>query len=198
MPKSKNGLIGALLVVGLVGGVMIGAYVVNTPDALRVRDSDRRVKPAPSVTSRTNSSPQVFRHKVVGTDVIYEQSPADIPPGADAKVWVVNEFLKSSGIASADARLLGADVRDGIAYLDFNKAFNTTYGSEEESILVNGILATMAQFPDVQKVQFQVEGEPLDTLGHIELTDPQPVVQLDEHNRAKMDPEAGDEPPSTP
>ena len=42
MPKSKNGLIGTLLVVGLVGGVLVGAYVISTPNAQRVQDSQRR------------------------------------------------------------------------------------------------------------------------------------------------------------
>src|SRR4051812_13075801 len=112
MPKSKNGLIGALLVISLVGGVMVGAYVVNTPEANHVSDSLRRPKPAPDVTgSLQHGNPHTLHARMVGSDLVFDQHDATIPSGADPIVWVVNEFLKDSRIAPPTARLLGADVR---------------------------------------------------------------------------------------
>lgn len=192
MPKSKNGLIGTLLVVGLVGGVMVGAYVISTPNAQRVQDSQRRGKqvPAPdvAVTRPTQQKPHTFRPEFVGGDLVLNEQVLEIPAGQDAKVYSVNEFLSHAQIAPAGSRLLGVQVKDGVAYLDFNKDFDTTYGTAEEQVLVNGILATMAQFPDVDKVQFQIEGKAMDTMGNIDLSTPQPVVLLDSQNRPRIDP----------
>ena len=192
MPKSKNGLIGTLLVVGLVGGVLVGAYVISTPNAQRVQDSQRRGKQVPSpdveVTRPVQQRPHTFKPAFVDGDLVLSQQPIEIPAGQDAKVFSVNEFLANAQIAPAGSRLLGVQVKDGVAYLDFNKDFDSTYGTAEEQVLVNGILAVMAQFPDVQKVQFQIEGRAMETMGNIDLSFPQPVVLLDSQNRPRIDP----------
>lgn len=70
--------------------------------------------------------------------------------------------------------LLGAEVKDGLAKVDFSREFidNFTGGSEGEALIIAVILRTMAQFDEVKKVQILVEGKPLDTLGHADLSQP--------------------------
>lgn len=188
MPKNKNGVIGALLVVGLVGGVMVGAYVVNTPNAQRVPDELRKApltEPDVEVSRPAGTKPHTFQPELRGGDLYLNPRSTEIPEGVDPKVFVVNEFLNLTEIAPAGSKLLGVDVRDGVAYLDFNREFDSTYGSQEEQVLVNGILALMAQFPGVERVQIQIQGEPMETMGHLDLSEPQPVIELDEQNRPK-------------
>ena len=74
-------------------------------------------------------------------------------------------------------RLLGLKLRKGLATVNLSHEFrdNFTGGSEEEGLTIGAILQTLAQFPEVKQVEFLVEGKPLDTLGHLELSGPQDV-----------------------
>ncbi|ACL70299.1 GerMN domain-containing protein [Halothermothrix orenii] len=71
--------------------------------------------------------------------------------------------------------ILDLRVKDGIAYIDFNRALKDNHwgGSTGESMTVYSIVNTMTQFPEIEKVQFMLEGEKIETLaGHIYLMPP--------------------------
>lgn len=74
-------------------------------------------------------------------------------------------------------RLLSLKVKDGVATVDLSREFsdNFTGGSEEEALTIGAILRTLGQFPEIKKVQFKLEGEPLETLGHLDFSGPQGV-----------------------
>lgn len=60
---------------------------------------------------------------------------------------------------------------DGICYIDFNEAFITTHlgGSASESLTIYSIVNSLAERPNITKVQFLVEGEIKETFkGHLE------------------------------
>ena len=73
-------------------------------------------------------------------------------------------------------KVKGVTVKNGVAYADFNEAFGAARvaGTEDELLLVNSIVATLTELPDIQKVQILVEGKPIVTLkgGHLDLMDP--------------------------
>jgi spore germination protein GerM len=94
-------------------------------------------------------------------------------------VFLVNEYLNqlhARGLGDKSARVIGIDVRNGTAFLAFNPAFEQTYGTSDEGIVLNGILRTLSQFPEIEKVQFEIDGKPMDTLGNIDLSQPQIVT----------------------
>jgi spore germination protein GerM len=74
-----------------------------------------------------------------------------------------------------DANVKTVTVKEGIATIDFNEKIYAGYGTEDEQIIVRGLLRVMAQFPEVKSVLFTTEGQPLDSLGAIDLSSPQPV-----------------------
>jgi spore germination protein GerM len=71
-------------------------------------------------------------------------------------------------------KLLGVNVKDGLAKVDFSREFrdNFTGGSEGEALVIGVILRTLSQFDEVKKVQFLVEGKPIESLGHAPLSEP--------------------------
>jgi hypothetical protein len=95
-------------------------------------------------------------------------------------VFAVNEFLTQAAFLPKGARLVSARVHDGLAELDFSPEVAKTYGTDDERTLVNGILTAVGQFPEIKSATFLSGGKPIDSLGNIDLSEPQPVQRPDE------------------
>lgn len=77
-----------------------------------------------------------------------------------------------------DIRILGVAVEGGVATVDASPTLQSHgFSSSSEATLVNAVATALGQFPDVKTFRFRVDGEVLDTLGHLELTEPQPVIR---------------------
>jgi len=112
--------------------------------------------------------------------IAFTKQDAQVPDGEDPKVVAINEFLKASEIAPADARALSVDMPDaGSAVIVFNKAFDQTYGTFDEKKMLDGLAAAMGQFPDVSQVTLVVGERQLTTLGSADLTNPVRVIRPD-------------------
>jgi hypothetical protein len=179
--KNNTGLVIAMLFVSVVGGALVGAYVMTTPDAQHIPVGLRR----PSDVVSAKSLPQSTGDRItarIGKDglVGFDASQVVIPKGADARVFLVNEFLKdlhTKGLGNKDARAVGVDLHNGLATIDFSPEFGDTTGTMDEATILNGILTTLGQFSDIDKVQFRVNGKPMDSLGNIDLSTPQNVLR---------------------
>ncbi len=70
--------------------------------------------------------------------------------------------------------LLGLEIDAQVAYLDLSEHVTQgVYGSKLELLLVESMVKTLVQFPDIDKVQFLVEGEIIDSIaGHVYTGDP--------------------------
>jgi len=178
--KSSNGPMIGLLAVAVIGLGSLAAYV-KFSGANRVPDDERRPDkvsvhtPATHTETKPDSKVTVIKPTREGDDLKLNKSETDVPKGEDPIVFSVNHYLKESKIVPADAKVVGVQVKDGIALLDVSPAFNQTYGSLDEETLLKGICATLAQFKNVDKVQFILEGKPIETLGNVDLTTPIPV-----------------------
>jgi spore germination protein GerM len=73
------------------------------------------------------------------------------------------ETEKKRGLISVippNSRLLSATVKDGIAYLNFNDAFQfNTYGVEGYTAQLKQIVWTATEFTTVQGIQILIEGK---------------------------------------
>ncbi|MEW6446613.1 MAG: GerMN domain-containing protein [Bacillota bacterium] len=72
-------------------------------------------------------------------------------------------------------KLLSVRVVDGVAYVNFSKEFQTKHwgGSAGETFTLYSVINSLAKLEGIQKVQFLLEGEKMDTLaGHFETTEP--------------------------
>ncbi|AEJ20853.1 Lipoprotein LpqB, GerMN domain protein [Gracilinema caldarium DSM 7334] len=79
------------------------------------------------------------------------------------------DIEKKRGLISvipSGSRLLSAQVKDGIAYLDFNDTFQfNTFGKEGYTAQLKQVVWTATEFPTVQGVQILIEGKRLTYLG---------------------------------
>ena len=75
---------------------------------------------------------------------------------------------------SETTEVLGLTIEDGLCTVDFSEdILKVNVGSGGESALVNAIVWTLVQFPDIDNVSITVGGEPVETLaGHVDITEP--------------------------
>lgn len=92
---------------------------------------------------------------------------------------IINELIKGPQNASAvrtvpeDSKLLSVSVAEGVAYVNFSKEFQAKHwgGSAGESMTLYSIVNSLAQLPEIEKVQFLLEGNKEESiLGHADTT----------------------------
>jgi germination protein M len=117
----------------------------------------------------------------------------DIPLGNTPLIQTINTLIEgpsprelSQGLLNLippGTRLLGASVKEGIAYLDFSEDFMfNTLGMEGYISQLKQVVLSATQFPGVQGVQFKVQGTFRDTLGSegLDIARPWTLERLDE------------------
>lgn len=178
--KSGNPMI-ALMAVGVLGLGALAAYVKFggadkvPPELKRVESLQKKDVPAgknepePPVEKTTV---ELFTPSRDSEELKFTKHRSDVPEGEDARLFALNHFLQASKIADPKAKVVGIQVKDGVALIDASPEFNQTYGTFDEEAILKGISATLAQFNDIEKVQFFVEGKPVTTLGNVDLTEP--------------------------
>lgn len=69
-------------------------------------------------------------------------------------------------------KLLGVEVKDGLAIVNFSHEFRDNFqgGSTGEALLIGAILRTLGQFSEIRQVSILVEGKPISSLGHLDLS----------------------------
>lgn len=64
-------------------------------------------------------------------------------------------------------------VKDGIASVDFNDVFlSRRHNDYDNTMMVYAVVNTLTEFKDVKKVEFLVDGKPVEVLGQMDLSDP--------------------------
>lgn len=172
MPRSRSkkpivAILGALIV---LGGVT--AYALMSPRQIPQELSRHQEKEKPRQVTQLTP-------KYDTGNLTFEESKATAPAGTDPMVQVINDYLAKVPAVPKEAKLLDVKMDGPTAVLNFNSAFRAGYGTEDEQIIVQGVLSSLAQFSEVQNVLFRIEGQPLESLGNIDLSEPQPVARED-------------------
>lgn len=71
--------------------------------------------------------------------------------------------------------LLSLEIVDGIAYVNFSKEVKTNHwgGSTGENMTIFSVVNTLTQLPEIEQVQFLLEGEKVDSIwGHSSTMEP--------------------------
>lgn len=74
----------------------------------------------------------------------------------------VREDMQKIGLlppVPADTKINGISIHDGVATVDFNDGIMNCANAAEERSMVDAIVHTLAEFPTIDKVQFQVNGK---------------------------------------
>jgi len=192
LKRTRRNLKTALLVaiVGLGGTGALFAYVKGggsiIPPALHkdgasVESPDVAISDAQE--NRATAPHQAVKPRVdVATTTIDDSSQlsttheqVNLPAGADKYAFSVNRALANTHLLAPGAEVVSANLDKGVLTLDFTAAFDRTYGTDDESRIINSISDTLAQFKEVDKVAFTVGGKRLTTLGNSDLSEPMPV-----------------------
>lgn len=174
--KNKNLYIAIILLLGFGAG--LGIYI----------SSARKTAPTPNERKhRASVNGEKKTHEVTVYRVVVEDNEARLhatkqtvesegSPIEMALIKLVEQGDKPGMVNPIPngTRLLGVDITDGLAKVDFSREFRDKFagGSEGEALIIQVILRTMAQFDEVKKVQILVEGKPIETLGHADLSAP--------------------------
>lgn len=70
-----------------------------------------------------------------------------------------------SGILPSGTKVLGLDIQNGTATIDFSKEF-LKYKPEKEEKILSAVTWTLTGFPSVEKVNIRVDGKTLETMPH--------------------------------
>jgi germination protein M len=117
----------------------------------------------------------------------------DIPLGNTPLIQTINALIEgpsprelSQGLLNLippGTRLLGAQVKDGTAFLDFSEDFMfNTLGMEGYIAQLQQVVLSATQFPGVRGVQFKIQGTFRDSLGSegLDIARPWTLERLDE------------------
>ncbi len=101
---------------------------------------------------------------------------------------IVNELVKgpqkegSVPTIPEGTKVLSVTVSNGVAYVNFSNEFKTAHwgGSAGERMTIYSVVNTLTELPEVEKVQFLLEGDKQESiLGHMDTTvpiDPDPSL----------------------
>lgn len=106
---------------------------------------------------------QVIKRKVAKSDSPLTTAINLLLKGPDSTISAERNLMS---LIPSGTKLLSAKVQDGVAYLNFNEAFEiNTYGVEGYIHQLEQIVYTATAFSTVNSVQFLIEGEKRDYLG---------------------------------
>ncbi len=92
---------------------------------------------------------------------------------------VINELMRgslSSGLKliPAEAKLISTEIKDGVCFVNFSKEFTDkrVAGSSSELLTIYSIVNTLTELENIDKVQFLIEGQKVETYGEIVFDEP--------------------------
>lgn len=172
---------GAIVACLAVVGVLV-VYLKSTP-ALNVPEDQKRAthrsdEGAAPVTPKAN---QVLVPVAVWEegDLRFARKVVDVDPGQDPKRVALLAYLAEIRDVLPGVKLEGLRMDGKVAQIRFSAEFDQRMGSDDEATVLQGILATMGQFHDVEEVEFFAGGQQIETIGNVELNVPLPVVRLE-------------------
>lgn len=177
----------ASLVLLLTGLLALGMFAAGC--------GGEKTKPAPDENKPpVSSSPQETPVKVTlyfsdsQAQMLLPEEREVIKKSESIEETAVKELIKGptrEGLLKTipeSTRLLSLSVEDGVAYVNFSKEIQTKHwgGSAGEGNTIYSVTNTLAQFDEIKKVQFLVEGNKVETLlGHMDTSVPvEPKMDL--------------------
>lgn len=181
MSNAKNrtsAMVGAAVAVVAFAG--IATFAIQSQQAKKtdpqtsvqkpIEDIDIQLKPT------ADDSVKVLNPVFKGDELTFTESTEKVPAGTNPMSFAIESYLKNIPAVPKTVKVLNCSVENKIATVDFSSDIMAGYGTEDEQMIINGILKTFGKFPEVNAVRILIDGEPAETLGNIEIQNPQPVI----------------------
>lgn len=194
--------IATVMVLALLGVGVFGYYLKVTPGAAVVPPEIRKPltaeshQPAVRHTAVQQQDPvdkapdEALRIPVLRGDKLSLSDVKVTPPeGVDARVFVMTKTFEALGVK--EGRALDVHVKDGLAEFDINGAvLSHGYGTTEEGEVVRALQLGLGQFPEIDRFEMILDGQQVDSLGALDLSDPIPVLRSGDRAPSKPEPES--------
>jgi hypothetical protein len=163
---------GILVILGVVAALLLGGLIYYTQ---RGPSPTYDPQKPPDVNAEKNGEKVSYDAAVFkGGKLVVEKRQADA--GADLVVESVNAALESISAVPPEARLVETKMDGEVLKLRFTSSFNQTYGTDDESNVIKGIMKAVDLNSDVKTVELEtVNGQPIEPLGNSDLVGPQSV-----------------------
>lgn len=173
--SGKKGNLGAILAI-VIGFAAVGGLTVYAlqPQANKVPEQARLTDESKASEGMT-AEVKLLRPNLDDDLNLTYTTTSFLAPADDAIAYVLNDYLTSIPSVTSIEPVLWTKKDGSTLIVEFDPDFVRGYGTEEEMVIVNGILASVSQFDGIQQVAFNSEGKPVDSLGNISLLEPQPV-----------------------
>jgi germination protein M len=110
----------------------------------------------------------------------YLVAEARVVSSENKYIYALNELMKLPVDANLhrlvpdSTKINSIVVEDGLAKVDFSKEFveDKITSDTEDNLLIYSIVNTLTDFPEVNSVSFYIDGEKLDTLGQLDVSEP--------------------------
>jgi germination protein M len=109
-------------------------------------------------------------------------NPTSLTPAKDALDKLASE-PKSPLPKGTKVLAVSIDDKTGLATANFSTEFQENFpaGDTQEAQVITSVLTTLGQFPNIQNVQFLVDGQKVSSLGGTQdIGDPLPVIRPDQ------------------
>jgi len=111
------------------------------------------------------------------TCLLPESRQVTLREGTTAAEAIVTEIIRGpsashlSPALSADTRLLSAEIRAGVCFVNVNRAFfeKNVGDTAKETMAVYAVVNSLCTLPEITEVRFLAEGQTVETFGHFEM-----------------------------
>ena len=176
----KKGPRAFIIMVLIIACMAFGVYLAikHGPAPVKQPTATQR-ETAPTAPKKV----KVYRVAVENNRPVLRATETEVAPGENPTEAALRQLIEQGDNADLantipkGTRLLGLNVKNGLATVNLSREFRDNFagGSEEEGATIGAILRTLGQFSEIKRVQFLVEGKPIDTLGHIDISGPQDI-----------------------
>jgi germination protein M len=168
-----------LFMAGVIALVSLSLYgCAGTPSTMTPASSSSLAHAASSAVPADREATMVFY--LPDSDAMHLQKRTMSVKAKDkTAVETLKEMVRadkasSSPIVPTGLTVKGVSIKDGVATVDFSSELKKlSPGSTVETLFVYMVVDTLTEFPNIDSVSFEIEGEPVKTLsGHMDLTQP--------------------------
>ena len=167
-------------------------------------DGDDEAVPPPETTGPVETTPQptpetsTFAVYLLRDGVIapvrrtVASTPAVARASLEALMTGPTGAEESDGLVTRDPRgttLLDVSVADGVATVDLSGTFDDGGGSASMLGRVAQVVATLTQFPTIERVAFRLDGEPVETIGGEGVVVDPPIGRTRDRGAVATDPD---------
>lgn len=178
--KSSRSSCVAIVLLALVVAALAGALWRIYPEYRELKARQQRPDRVPAQQAGAEGAPagrpvvvELYFSRIVDGKQRMVAIKRELPPGLGVARGSLEELLRGEVPRGCDrplppgTELLGIDVADGLATVDFSEQLRTGFqgGSDNEQVTVYSVVNTLTSLPTVDRVQVLIEGETIATLG---------------------------------